>query len=120
VLLRMQLRESFGLPPVRGLFRSSDIPNPILLASSWALSPATTLPPYVQLVGAVYDPSVSPAAPPSPELIQWLDAADRPIVYVSTGTVARLAADQLFALVQSINLSISLSLFLSTNVRLPD
>lgn len=66
---------------------------------AWGLTEPTFLPPYIQLVGSVYDPEISPAPPMSPELTTWLDQSNTPVVYVSTGTNVRLRSDQLSALV---------------------
>ena len=97
----MQIRADFGLPASPAYLRSKDLPVPILISSSWGFSEAMNLPPYVQLVGSVFDPEISPAPPISQDLSRWLDQHDdKPIVYVSTGTNAKLTDEQLSSLVR--------------------
>jgi len=95
----VQIREAHGLPAAPTTLRSGDLPVPSLVSAAWGITEPVSLPPYIQLVGAVFDPTLSPAPPMSADLARWLEESDVPIVYISTGTIARLLPEQLEALV---------------------
>jgi len=97
-----QIRAEYGIATSPGFVRSNALPTPILISTAWGFTEATSLPPFVQLIGSVFDPEISPAPTITPELQQWLDQSDNPpVVYISTGTNAKLTDEQLQSLVRS-------------------
>jgi hypothetical protein len=68
-------------------------------SQAWGFSEPMFVPPYVQLVGSMFDPEITPSEPMTKDLRRWLDNADKPVIYISTGTNVRLLEHQLTSLV---------------------